>query len=304
MSEQESTSTVEISPVKRHAAKIVGMLAAQTGEGKTYSGLMMALGLAGGDPKKVGLLDTENSRGSFYSDIFGNRDEDRFLIADLCPPFSPARYIGAMRDFSRAGIEALVIDSGSHCWEGEGGCEEIAHNPNKRIADWLTAKREHKRFVNAMLYMPFHIIVCLRAREKTSFKDPSKPVSLGVQPICEKGFLYEATFSFLLRNQGKDRDIVKVPECLKHILCDGGYLTAEHGKRLREWVGGLNPDERHRNHLKLAASRGLEALQDAWSSIPAADRKKFTSLKDSLKSIAEQADKENAIPDNGAPDQD
>lgn len=62
-------------------------------------------------------------------------------------PFSPARYRQAIEEFQAAGVKVLVIDSGSHEWEGEGGCSEIAEQPllqGKKMADWKRAKAEHK----------------------------------------------------------------------------------------------------------------------------------------------------------------
>lgn len=305
MNESESQDIIEIKKVRRQAGKIVGVLAGETGTGKTRSALELALGLADNRPDKVALLDTENGRGSFYDDVYGPNDEDRFLIADLCPPFSPDRYIKAMRQFAREGIDVLIIDSGSHEWEGEGGCEEIANKKPGR-PDWLSAKREHKRFINSMLYLPFHIILCLRAREKMDFKNTGpkgEPTPLGVQPICEKNLMFEATFSFMMQDQGKSRKEIKLPDCLRPMLDHTGYLTSADGKRLRDWIGGANSEDRHKNQLTLAASRGMEALADVWSGIPKNERPKYQKLKDSLKTVAERADKENAIPDNGAPEQ-
>lgn len=294
-------SILEIRPVQRESAKLVIGLAATSGEGKTYSALLLALGLAGGDPAKVGLLDTENRRGSLYSDIF----DKPFLIGDLAPPFSPARYAEAMREFAAAGIEALVIDSMSHEWEGEGGCEEMANNPSKRIADWLTAKREHKRFMNSLLFLPCHVVACFRAREKTDFKNPKEPKSMGLQPITEKNVLFEMTASFLLRNQGKVHDPIKLPECLRPILGQDGYFTAEHGARLRDWVGGMDPLERARNQVRLAATEGKEALRVAWEAIGKDLRGQLgKSFLDTLRDQAAAADQDRAKikGDTGAPE--
>jgi len=115
------------------------------------------------------------------------------MIGDLVPPFSPARYAQAIKEFQEKGIKVLVIDSGSHEWEGEGGCEDIANASllaGKKMANWVGAKRDHKSFMNTLLHCDMNVIVCLRAREKTDFKNPDKPVSLGIQPICEKNFMF------------------------------------------------------------------------------------------------------------------
>lgn len=298
-----SDSILQIRPVKREAAKLVIGIAGQSGEGKTYSALLLAIGLAGGDPKKVGLLDTENRRGSLYSDIFSTP----FMIGDLVPPFTPGRYIQAMREFAEAGIEALVIDSTSHEWEGEGGCEEIANNPSKRIPDWLAAKRDHKRFMNAMLFLPCHVVACFRAREKTDFRNPKAPVSLGIQPITEKNVLFEMTASMLVTNRGYHRSEIKIPKCLHSILGTGeidGYLSEQHGSQLRDWVGGRDPVENAKNVLRLAASSGTEALRAAFVGLDVKIKAVLNTFKDTLKDLAAHADAERAAikPDDGAPE--
>jgi hypothetical protein len=283
-----SDSILNLRAVKREASKVVIGLAGTTGTGKTYSALQLAYGLAGKDASKVGLLDTENRRGELYADIFPKP----FIIGDLTPPFSPSRYISALRQFSESGIEVLVVDSTSHCWEGEGGCEELANNPNKRMADWLTAKREHKRFVNTLLMLPAHVICCFRAREKMDFRNPKEPVSLGVQPICEKNLMYEMSASFLLQNAGKSRQVIKLPECLIPILGGDGYLTPAHGERLREWIGGSDPLDRAKNVLRLAASEGTETMKKAWGNLSPSEKKGLESFKDTLKDLAAHADSE------------
>lgn len=304
-----SEPIIEIKPVRRGEAKLVIGLAAPSGEGKTYSALQLALGLAGGDPRKVGLLDTEEGRGSLYDDIF----DKPFLHGVLSAPFSPKRYSEAMRQFAAEGVECLVIDSMSHEHEGEGGLEEIANLPltqGRKTANWIGAKREHRKFMNTLLYLPCHVVACFRAREKMDFKNTGprgEPVSLGIQPITEKNVLFEMSASFILEDQGRKRKPIKLPECLKPILGGDGYITPEHGRKLLEWVGGKNPVERMKRTLQLAASKGTDALKEAWAAIPPAERNQFTSFKETLKAAAAHADEErkavNENRDNGAPEE-
>jgi hypothetical protein len=291
MSEQ---SILEIRPVKRESVKLVVGLAGQSGDGKTYSALQLAYGLAGKNPEKIGFLDTENRRGSLYSGMFS----DPFLIGDLVPPFSPKRYIEAMRQFADHGVEVLVIDSISHEWEGEGGCEEIAESAiarGKKVKDWIGAKKEHKRWMNTLLFLPMHVICCVRAREK------SKPrgqewISEGVQPITEKNVMFEMTLSFLLSDQGRKRHALKLPEELRAVVGEDGYITADHGANLRDWCGGIDPLEKSRSVLRLAASQGSNALKEAWLSIGKANQRELAAFKDTLKDLALHADND-VVPD-------
>lgn len=289
-----SDSILQIRPVDRKHLKLVIGLAALSGDGKTRSALEIALGLTDGNPEKIGLLDTENRRGSIYADVFGPR---KFLIGDLMQPHSPDRYIRAMREFAETGIEVLIIDSTSHEYEGHGGINEIAELAllkGKKVADWNGAKREHKKFMATMLYLPVHVICCIRAREKSEMVD-GVPKSIGIQPIAEKGFMFEMTISYMLTNHGKGRIDLKPNDQFGSIFAEPGYLSAQHGKALRDWVGGFNADEVARSVLQLAATKGSEDLKTAWMGLTASQRKVLGDFKDKLKETAAAADEEKRI---------
>jgi ABC-type dipeptide/oligopeptide/nickel transport system ATPase component len=265
-------SVLQIREAKREGARLVIGIAGVSGSGKTYTALQLAYGLANGNGKKVGFLDTENRRGSLYADSL----PQPFLIGDLYAPFAPQRYIDAILEFQQAGVEVLVIDSVTHEWEGVGGCEEIASAT--RFPDWKRAKAEHKRFMNVMLQSNMHIVACIRAREKVDFSDPKNPRPLGVQPIQEKNFMFEMTASVLMHDAGHRQTVLKCPSELTGILGRGaGYITADDGKALRQWVDGataIDPDiERHRNSLQTVTESGLDALGKAWMAVPAKVRK-------------------------------
>lgn len=285
----------------REGARLVIGISGVSGSGKTYTALHMAWGLAKGNSKKVGLLDTENKRGSLYADCLVGKDgkSNPFLIGDLYAPFSPQRYSAAIKEFQEAGVEVLVVDSASHEWEGEGGCEDISDDGGK-VANWKKAKREHKRFMSTLLTCDMHIIVCNRAREKTSFKDPKAPVSLGLQPICEKNFMFEMTASLMIHDQGTRRDILKCPADLQPILAkQDGYLGAREGLALRRWVDGakqLDPDtERARNTILSHTGEGLESVNAIWGELPAKTKKALgQQFIDMARSSAEEFDRQAA----------
>lgn len=267
-------SVLQIREARREGARIVIGIAGVSGSGKTFTALQLAYGLANKNPAKVGFLDTENRRGSLYADVLPKP----FLIGDLYAPFSPQRYIDAIMEFQRAGVEVLVIDSVTHEWEGAGGCEEIASNTNSRMADWKRAKAEHKRFMNAMLQSDMHVIACIRAREKTDFTDPKNPRPLGLQPIQEKNFMFEMTASVMMHDSGRSQTVLKCPnELIAMLGRQNGYLTADDGQALRAWIDGaalLDPAvEHHRNALQTVTEKGLVALKKAWEAAPAKVRK-------------------------------
>lgn len=261
----------KIEEVTREGAKLVLCLAGVSGGGKTYSALQLAYGLARKDASKVGFLDTENRRGRLYADCL--QGKAKFKIADMIAPFHPDRYIEGIKTFEDAGCEVLIIDSGSHEWNGIGGCDEIANDGNPKVARWNIAKMAHKKFVNHLLQSSMHVIVCLRAQEKVDMKDPRNIRSLGVQPVCEKNFMFEMTASLMMEDNGTKQRVLKCPaELMAHLGRGTDYLTAEDGLAVRNWVDGGNPIdrelERHRTSLMTACEYGTDALKRAWEELP------------------------------------
>lgn len=276
---------LNIQDAEREGARLVSGFIGVSGSGKTLTALLFAWGLANYNSKKIGFLDTENRRGRLYADALKDASGKvhRFLIADLDPPFSPLRYKEAIAEFQEAGIEVLVIDSLSHSWEGIGGCHDIAKPPGhgSKPGKWNVAKEQNKAMMNTLLQSDMHIVVCLRAREKTLMQKGAdgkvEYLPQGIQPICEENLPYELTTSLMMHDKGKAQTVLKCPGELSSILGrEQGYITAEDGKALRDWVDGakaLNPAvERARNFLRTTTEQGMAALQAAWVSQPLAIR--------------------------------
>lgn len=285
-----------VEEVVRQGARLLVQLSGVSGSGKTYSALQLAYGLAGGDASKVIGIDTENRRMSLNADILPNGA--KFRIINFFAPFSPSRYIEAIEAACKAGAEVIVIDSVTHEWESEGGCQDIANAT--RFPDWKKAKAEHKRFMTYMLQCPAHIIVCTRAREKTDFSDPKNPKPLGIQPIQEQNFSYEATVSLMMHDQGKRQDVLKCPAELQEILGRGnGYIGSKDGHALRQWVdGGQQVDqelEHHRGMILNATEGGAASLRAAWEALPKGMGKKLGApFLDQCKASAAAWDKQRA----------
>lgn len=277
-------SVLNIREAERAGSRLVIGISGVSGSGKTYTALQLAWGLAGGNAKKVGLLDTENKRGSLYADSLRDKTGKvhKFLIGDLYAPFSPQRYIDAILEFQAAGVEVLVIDSVSHEWNGLGGVLHLVNQQAKSITGWKLYKPEHQRFMNTMLQCDMHIIVCIRAANKTDWSDPKNPVSKGFMPIQQEEFMFEMTASMMMWDGGKSRQVLKCPDELAPIFGSvgdftSGYLTARNGLALREWVdGGVPVDggiEHAINTLRTMSERGVDALNKCWDELPAKTKK-------------------------------
>ena len=300
LNQSKTMSIIKIEEARREGAKVVIGLAGTSGSGKTYTALQLAYGLAKRNGKKLGFLDTENRRGRLYADVLGSP----FLIGDLVAPFSPARYIEAIKAFEEAGCEVLIIDSGTHEWEGVGGCEEIANDGNPKFPRWNKAKSEHKRFMNALLQSSMHIVICFRAREKVKIERGDRGenvvIPLGLQPITEKNVMFEMTASIMMDAEGARQDVLKCPAALRNFLGRGtGYISVEDGEAVRAWIDGAAPIdkelERHRATLANTCEQGFDALKAAWDTLPQPIKKRLRPELDGLKASAEAYDRHRRI---------
>jgi hypothetical protein len=301
-------SFLKIETASREGAKTVTAFAGVSGSGKTYSAILYAYGLAKCNASKVGFLDTENRRGRLYSDILPNKAQ--FLIADMGAPFSPARYAEAIKQFEAAGVDVLVIDSVTHEWEGIGGCDDIANDgvaPGKP-GRWNKAKREHKRFMDVLLQSSMHIVVCVRAREKTKIDRDGQGKTVfipqGIQPVQEKNFMFEMTASLMMDQCGQSQQVMKCPAALMpHLGRGNNYIGVQDGEAVRAWIDGgtpVNKDlERCRAMLANTCEQGMKALEAAWKAITPQARQALGSELPALKASAAGYDKQREIASAG-----
>ena len=215
---------------QRQKAKLRLALAGPAGSGKTYSALQVAFGLGG----RVALIDTERGSGELYAHL-GEYD--------TCPleaPFTPEKFVQAIREAQDAGYDVIIIDSLSHAWAGPGGVLDI-HGHTADIggnswAAWRQVTPRHNELVDTMLQSRCHIIATLRSKtEHVQVIEDGKTVvkKVGLNPIQRAGLDYEFTvFLDLSHNHtagtGKDRTG----------LFDGQVFrpTRETGAKLLTWL--------------------------------------------------------------------
>ena len=244
--------TVEFKDAVRANVPLLILLAGGTGAGKTESALRLATGLAGGKPFAV--IDTERGRALHKADDY------TFQHAELDEPFSPERYTEAIKDADAAGYPVIVVDSGSHEYEGIGGVlwsqeqefQRMGGKESARMASWIAPKRRHKLYVQQLLRTRAHVILCLRAEDKieivkqgdrTVVQPKSSLVGIeGWIPICEKRLPFEATISLLLTaDQPGVPKPVKLERRHRELVALDKPLDEETGKRLASWAAGAAP---------------------------------------------------------------
>ena len=177
----------------RKKAKLRLALTGPSGSGKTYGALMIAKGLGG----KIAVIDTEHGSASLYSNLC------EFDTLELTAPYSPERYIQAIKAAEAAGYDTLIIDSTTHEWSGSGGCLEIneqtaqAKFRGNTWSAWNETTPRHRKFIDAMLQSSMHIIATGRSKTETSQEDAGngkkKVVKLGMKTEQRDGFEYEFT---------------------------------------------------------------------------------------------------------------
>jgi len=215
----------------RTKAKIRLGLSAVSGGGKTYSAILIAKGLSNGDLSKVAIIDTENGSADLYAHM-GN-----YNVLTLNAPFSPERYIDAIKTCEDAGMNVIIIDSITHEWDGKGGCLQIQEQLGGKYQDWAKVTPRHQAFIDAILQAKCHMITTVRRKQDYEMtKDAGgkmKVEKAGLKEVTREGFEYELTANIEL-------DIRHNATALKDrtgLFMDQPQFTPseETGKKLLEW---------------------------------------------------------------------
>lgn len=191
MSTQNTNGTSGLRKATRQKAKIRLGLSAVAGGGKTMSSLLIAKGLSKGDLSKVAMIDTENGSGDLYAHI------GPYNVLPLQAPFTPEKYIAAIKECEDAGMEVIVIDSITHEWDGKGGCLEIQADLGGRYQDWKTVTPRHQAFINAILQSKCHVITTVRRKQDYDMAKTeggkTTVAKVGLKEITREGYEYEVT---------------------------------------------------------------------------------------------------------------
>lgn len=188
---ENKTQVSGLRKATRQKAKIKLGLSAVAGGGKTMSSLLIAKGLSKGDLSKVAMIDTENGSGDLYAHI------GPYNVLPLQAPFTPEKYIAAIKECEDAGMEVIVIDSITHEWDGKGGCLEIQSDLGGRYQDWKTVTPRHQAFINAILQSKCHVITTVRRKQDYDMAKTeggkTTVAKVGLKEITREGYEYEVT---------------------------------------------------------------------------------------------------------------
>lgn len=187
---------MQLRKATRQKAKIRLGLSAVSGGGKTFSALLIAKGLCEGDLAKTAVIDTENGSADLYEDL------GEYSVLPLEAPYTPERYMQAIKACESAGMEVIIIDSITHEWDGKGGCLEIVDSLGGKYQDWAKVTPRHQAFVEAILSSKCHIITTVRRKQDYDMiKDNNGKLQVqkaGLKEITREGFEYELTVNLEL----------------------------------------------------------------------------------------------------------
>jgi len=245
---------MQLQQASRKNAKIKMALQGPSGSGKTYGALLLAFGLCN-DWSKIAVIDTENHSSELYAHL-GN-----YQVLHVEAPFSPERYIEAIKICEQADIEVIIIDSISHEWEGIGGIlASHSSMSGNSYTNWAKLTPRHNAFIQHLLESPLHIIGTIRAKQEYVLSERNGkqvPEKVGMKGVTKEGLDYEFTlvFNIDIRNNSsatKDRTSVFIgqPEF---------RINSEVGAKILKWCNeGKAIDEGEQGAL-------LERINDCKS---------------------------------------
>jgi hypothetical protein len=226
---------VQIRKARRSATKLRLLLTGPSGSGKTWGALQIAKGIGG----KCVVIDTEEGSSDLYDHLHD------FDVIDLRPPFSPERYIEAIKAAEEAGYEIIIVDSVTHCWSGSGGCLEILEDVAKaqfRGNTWSAFSvitPRWRSFVDALLRSPAHVICSGRSKTETAQVDDhgkKKVAKLGMKLEARDGLEFEFTCVLDVIHDGHYATVSKDRTGL--FAGDPKPITVDTGRRLAAWLAG------------------------------------------------------------------
>lgn len=228
---------MQIRKAERKKAKLRLGISGVSGSGKTRSALEIAAGMGG----KIGMIDTEAGRGELYADTISKYEPDLKLTYDIIrldAPYSPERYIEAIRTFEKLGYSILIIDSLSHAWSGEGGVLSIVDKAGGQFqSGWKLGTPKQNALIDAIITSPMHIICNFRVKTEyvveRNEKGKNEPRKIGLAPIQRDQIEYEFTM-FMTLSQ----------DHIAHVMKDNTEMfdqefvkpSPDMGRKLMNWL--------------------------------------------------------------------
>ena len=218
---------MELRQAERKRAYMKMALQGSSGSGKTMSALVLAEGLCG-NLDIVAVIDTEAGSANLYAHL------GPYQVLSLEAPHTPERYIEAVTACLQAGMEVIIIDSISHCWEWL--LEYHGNLQGNSFANWNKVTPRHRAFIDCILQAKAHVIATMRSKTDYALSEKNGkqvPEKVGLKAVQRDGVDYEFTLVFDLDNHhqakaSKDRTsmFADKPEFV---------ITKATGQKILDW---------------------------------------------------------------------
>ena len=247
----------------RTQAKIKLALQGPSGSGKTYSALLLAYGLCK-DWSKIAVIDTENNSSHLYAHL------GEYYVLNVRAPYTPERYIEAIKICEEAGSQVIIIDSLSHEWDGEGGLLEYhSQLVGNSFTNWSKLTPRHASLVQKILTSSCHVIATVRSKQEYVLSEKNGkqvPEKIGMKAIQRDGLEYDFTIVFEIdihhnATCTKDRTQLFPPNNLFEINC-------KTGEEIADWCKNSFPLQAELDTNKIYACKTLEELCDLYNKEP------------------------------------
>lgn len=228
----------QFTKAQRAKAKLRLALVGPAGSGKTHSSLLVAGGIGG----RIALVDSENASASKEA---GKKDIPDFDTMTLSAPFTPMKYVEAIKAAEAEGYDIIILDSLTHAWAGSGGLLERvdavakASTSKNSYTAWREVTPLHNKLVDAILQSKCHVIATMRSKveyvvEKDEKTGKNVPKKVGLAPVQREGLDYE--FDVVLDVDQATHYAVASKD--RTSLFDGEphRPSRETGERLAKWL--------------------------------------------------------------------
>ena len=218
---------MELRKSERSKAKIKMALQGSSGSGKTMGALLVAKGLSNGDLSKVAVIDSENGSADLYAHL------GSYNIITL-KSFSPNDYVEAISICENAGMECIIIDSISHCWNYL--LDYHASLAGNSFTNWQKINPMEKKFIDKMLQCNAHVIATMRTKQDYVLTDKNGkmvPEKVGLKSIQRDGIDFEFTIVLdidIKHNATASKDRTQLFDNLPPFV-----VTEATGKQILDW---------------------------------------------------------------------
>lgn len=280
---------MQLQTAQRKRAKIKMAIQSPSGGGKSFSSLLIAKGLTNGDFSKVAVIDSENGSSNLYAHL------GEYNVLPISPPYTPEKYIEAISVCENAGMEVIILDSISHCWD------ELLDFHSKlagnSFTNWNKVTPRQKAFVDKILHCNAHIIATMRTKQDYVIQQNDnkfKVEKVGLKSVQRDGMDYEFTLVFDIdinhyASSSKDRTglFSNVPDF---------KISSETGKKILDWCdsGADSTLEEARAKIKQCKDMGeLKQVYNAYIEWKDQLMDDFTKQKRAILSTPELTNPEN-----------